>query len=368
MPKLAATAEQHDRAGTFVDDGFELLRTNRFPSMLVPDDLGGGGATHAEACAVLAELAHGCPATSLAFSMHCHLVAAQVWRYHRNLPAPLLPRVAANELVLISTGASDWLDSSGVATRVERGFTVTARKAPASGCPAGDILVTSARWPDAAEGPQVVHCSIPFDAPGVSIDETWDTIGMRGTGSHTVVLDEVFVPDDAVALTRTAGAWHPIWGVVVGAALPLIMATYVGVAEAAAERAIDLVAPRAERPDLALSIGAMLNRLTAARDTVGAMIRASDDLHFDSTIETASLVLSRKTIATEACKDVVGLALEAGGGAAYSRDHLIERLFRDAHGAMSHPLPAAQQQRFTGRIALGLEPVEGGGSPPADDA
>lgn len=361
VPLLAATAEQHDRAGTFVHDSFELLRDNGFMSMLVPEELGGGAATHAEACAVLAELAHGCPATSLAFSMHCHLVAAQVWRHHRGLPVPLLSQVVAGDLVLISTGASDWLDSSGVAARVENGFRVTARKAPASGCPAGDVLVTSAIWQDAPEGPQVIHCSIPFTASGVSIDETWDTIGMRGTGSHTVVLDEVFVPDEAVALTRQAGAWHPIWSVVVGAALPLIMATYVGVAESAAQRAIELVTPRAERPDIAPLVGSMLNRLTAAQDTIRAMISSSSDLRFDNTIDTAAITLSRKTIASEACRDAVRLALEVGGGAAYSRDNLIERLFRDVHGAMSHPLPAAQQQRFTGQLALGLGPAVGAG-------
>jgi acyl-CoA dehydrogenase len=46
-----------------------------------------------------------------------------------------------------------------------------------------------------------------------------------------------------------------------------------------------------------------------------------------------------------------------GGGAAYSRGSGIERLFRDVHGALYHPLPAAQQERFSGRVALGLDPI-----------
>lgn len=346
--RLADTAAQHDRDGTFVHDGFELLREHGLMSLLVPVELGGGGATHAEACAVLAELAHGCPATSLAYSMHSHLVAAQVWRHHRGMPAPVLERVATDQICLISTGASDWLDSSGSAFVVDGGYRVTARKLPASGCPAGDVLVTSVRRDDAPEGPVVLHCAIPFTADGVTIEESWDTLGMRGTGSHTVVLDDVFVPESAVALVRPAGEWHPVWATVLGAALPLIMASYVGVAESAAHRARPLAARRSERPETIAHVGRMHTRLTAARDTVAAMIAVSDDLRFENTVELADLTLRRKSTAAEACIDTVRLALELGGGQAYHRSGGIERLFRDVHGCLYHPLPAAQQEMFTG--------------------
>lgn len=119
VPALAASAATLDMSGEFVHEGFALLRDQKLMSMLVPEELGGGGASHADACAVLAELAHGCPSTSLAFAMHSHLVAAQVWQHHRGMPAPVLEKVAAQQLVLVSTGAADWLDSSGTAERVE---------------------------------------------------------------------------------------------------------------------------------------------------------------------------------------------------------------------------------------------------------
>ena len=354
---IASGAEEHDRSGTFVHDSFELLRERRFMAMLVPEDLGGGGASHAEACAVLSELARGCPATALALSMHTHLVAAQVWRHHRDLPAPVLSRIAEQQLVLVSTGASDWLESNGTVTKVDGGYRVSARKAPASGCPAGDVLMTSVRWDDAPEGPQVIHAAVPFSADGVSVEQTWNTLGMRATGSDTVVLDDVVVPEEAVALIRPAGEWHPVWGTVVGAALPLIMTTYVGVAEVAAEGAVALASRRAERPDVAPIVGRMLGRLTSARDSVRAMIDSSANLSFDNTIDHASTTLARKTAATQAVIETVSLALEAGGGAAFARGSDIERLFRDVHGSLYHPLPADRQQRFTGRLALGLDPL-----------
>jgi acyl-CoA dehydrogenase len=356
-PRLAIDAERHDREGTFAADSFELLRQYGLMSMLVPAELGGGGATHAEAAAVLATLAHGCPNAALALSMHSHLVAAQVWRHHRQLPAPVLAKVAAEQITLISTGASDWMDSSGHVTEVDGGYRVTAQKAPASGCPAGHIAVSSFRWEDAPGGPQVLHAAVPFNAPGVRIEETWDTLGMRGTGSHTIVFDDVFVPTAAVSLARPAGVWHPVWATVLGSAMPLIMASYVGVAEAAAERALELAAGRRERPETVSLVGRMHNRLTRARDAVAAMIAASNDLHFDNTPELASSMLTRKTNAAEACIDTARLALEVTGGAGFARSSGIERLYRDVHGALYHPLPAAQQERFSGRVTLGLDPI-----------
>ncbi len=131
---LSERAAGHDRDNTFVDEAYALLRSRRLMSMLAPEDLGGGGASYAETCALLAELAHGCPATVLALSMHQHLVAAQVWRHHRDLPAPVLPKVAEAELVLVSTGASDWLASNGSATKVDGGFRVTARQGTGERC------------------------------------------------------------------------------------------------------------------------------------------------------------------------------------------------------------------------------------------
>ncbi|HEU5151371.1 MAG TPA: acyl-CoA dehydrogenase family protein [Iamia sp.] len=359
VPDLAARAADHDRDGTFVQDGIDLVRDRGLLAMLVPAALGGGGATFAEACAVLTTLAHGCPATSLTLSMHSHLVAAQVWRHHRDLPAPVLPRVAAEGLLLVSTGAADWIASSGVARKVDGGWRVTDRKMPASGAPGGAVVVTSARWEDAPDGPQVVHMSIPFSADGVSIEETWDAMGMRGTGSHTVVLDDVFVPDAAVPLVRPAGVWHPVWATVLGCALPLITSTYVGVAEAAVDRALALAGPRAERPETAPAVGRMVGALTTAQDALAAMVRANDDLRFDPTIEGAAATLARKGVAAAAAIEAVELAMEVGGGRAFSTGGGIERLLRDVHGATYHPLPPAAQLRFTGRVALGLDPVGG---------
>jgi alkylation response protein AidB-like acyl-CoA dehydrogenase len=75
---------------------------------------------------------------------------------------------------------------------------------------------------------------------------------------------------------------------------------------------------------------------------------------FEATGEFASRALSRKTIAAEALIASVRLAIEAAGGVGYTRDCDVERLYRDVHGSLFHPLPRAKQTALSGRVALGV--------------
>jgi alkylation response protein AidB-like acyl-CoA dehydrogenase len=354
--ELRAGAAGADRDGTLSRPAFEAVVAAGLSSALVPDELGGGDATHAEMGAILRALGRTDPATAVTLSMHSHLVAAQVWRHHHGQDARGVLGKVADGAVLVSTGASDWVGSNGSAERVDGGYRVNARKAPASGCEVGNVLVTSIRWDGAPDGPQVLHCAVPFNAPGVSIETTWDTLGLRATGSHTVVLEDVFVPDAAVSLVRPADVWHPIWNTVIGAALPLIMSAYAGVADAAVATALELVHGRRDHATVQLA-GEMLNAHTAGTDAVDAMFAASENLRFDNTDAHASATLRRKTIAADALIGTVRLALELAGGVGYTRGTDLERLYRDVHGCLFHPLSRAKQIDFSGRLALGLPPV-----------
>ncbi len=357
-PTIAGTATELDRSGRFAAISIALLRERGFMGAPVPTDLGGGGATHAETGAVLRELGRACGATAVTMSMHYHLTCTQVWRHRHGQPAEgVLRRIAAEDLMLVSTGAADWLASSGSARLVDGGFRVSARKGPASGAPAGDLLVTSIRWDDVPDGPQVIHCALPFAAEGVSVETTWDTLGLRATGSETVVLDDVFVPEAAVSLVRPADRWHPVWSTVIGTAMPLIMSAYLGIADRAVSEAVRIAAARVDRPETAALVGTMLNHHAVAEDAVDAMYRMADDLTFANTAELAAAVLTRKTLVADAVEATTRAALDVAGGAGFSRTGVIERCHRDALGARYHPLPAAAQVAFTGRVALGLDPV-----------
>lgn len=353
---LQSTTAERDRTGAVPADVFNDLRRNGVSAALVPADFGGGGASHADMGAILRELGRWDPAVAVTLSMHSHLVATQVWRHNHGMDASKLFERVAGGALLVSTGASDWVSANGRSRKVEGGFRVDARKPSSSGSEIGDIAVTSIHWAEGPDGPQVIHCAIPLTAEGVSVEQTWDTMGMRATGSHTIVFDDVFVPDGAVSLIRPADRWHPVWNIVLGAAMPLISAAYLGVADAAVEEAVTRSPGRTHGHVIQL-LGEMRNAHTIATDVVHAMFVDSDDLHFANTDEHAAHTLSRKTVAAEAMITAVRLALEAVGGSAYSRRSPIERLYRDIHGVLFHPLPRARQTEFTGRVMVGLSPV-----------
>jgi len=357
-PRFAEGADERDERDVFVAAHYDVMKQHKLFSALVPKDLGGAGASHSAMCGFLRRLAHYCPSTALSLSMHQHLVAAAVYNHRNGRPGrKLLERVVAGETVLISTGANDWMESSGTVERADGGFRVSAKKPFGSGSPKGGVLVTSAPFEDAKEGWQVLHFGVPFSAAGISLADDWHTLGMRATGSNTIILDKVFVPEEAVALKRPRGRFHPAWNVILAVALPLIMSVYVGVAEAAAALGREHAKKRQSDPVAPYLLGELANHLTAAQLAADDMVRLANDFDFETSLALSDAMLVRKTLVAEHVLMTCEKALETAGGAGFYRKARLERLLRDAHGAPFHPLPAKRQHRFTGRIALGLDPV-----------
>jgi alkylation response protein AidB-like acyl-CoA dehydrogenase len=357
-PGFAARAAAADASDAFVADNYVDMKTHRVFSAAIPLELGGGGATHPELCELLRGLGRSCGSTALALSMHTHLVATLVWRRVQGQPVdPFLRRVAAEQLVLVSSGASDWLKSSGRAERVDGGYRVSGRKIFGSGSPAGDLLITSAPYDDPVEGPVVLHFPVPMHGEGVTVVETWRAMGMRGSGSNDVVFEGVFVPDSAVSLRRPLGEWHSFFNVVMAVALPLVMSAYLGVAEAARDLALQQLQKRREDPDVWYLIGELDNALTTSQMAIKEMIDLCGNYTFAPDVPTANAVLIRKTIAAQALIAAVEKAVEAVGGSAFMRTSALERLLRDIHGAQFHPMQAKRQHQFSGRVAFGLDPI-----------
>ena len=354
-PAFAARAAAHDVDDRFVFENYAELRRRRIFSAAVPAELGGGGASHAEMCDVLRTLAHGCSSTALALSMHTHQVLIPAWRWHHER-APvegLLRRIAADELILASSGGSDWLAGSGRADKVDGGYRVTARKIFASGSPAADLFSTMAVYDDPMDGPTVIHFVIALDTPGVKVHDNWRTLGMRATGSNDVTLDNVFVPEAAVGVRRPSGRWSHAWHVVATTALPIIYSVYVGVAEAARDVTVREAARRRDDHAVQELVGAMDTELAAARLAWRSMVEAANRGRVGPDI--TNEVMIGRTLVGHSVLRTVETAMEAAGGAAFFRSAGLERLFRDAQGARYHALRSAAQRRYAGRLALGVD-------------
>ena len=354
-PKFAEGADVRDVTDCFVADHYPVLKERGLTSALVPQDLGGGGASYATMASILRRLGYHDSSTALALSMHQHLVAAQVFNHKNGRPAPLLPRVANDKAILVSTGARDWLESNGTVERVEGGFRVSARKSFASGSPVGSVLVTSAPYDHPTDGPQVLHFGVPFSAEGVSLDNDWYTHGMRATGSGTVVLDKVFVPEATISLTRPRAGFAPIFNLVATVAMPFITGVYVGVAERAVEIALGLAKKRANDTTVQWSVGEMLSALKVAQTCHDTLVAMANDFDVTPSVENTSQVFMLKAHAVAQAKKAVEAAMDASGGAGFYRVNGLERLLRDVRASHYHPLPEKQQLLFSGRLGLGLD-------------
>jgi acyl-CoA dehydrogenase len=352
---FATRSADHDQNDSFVAENYAELREHRAVAAGVPSELGGGGASHAELCEMIRALARHCGSTGLAFSMHTHLIGtlAYAWRSGNKAVEPMLRRVAAENLVLISSGGSDWLMGSGTLEKVDGGFRMTGRKIFSSGVPSGDVLMTTGVYNDPEAGPTVFHFPLPLKSEGVRILDTWKTLGMRGTGSHDVEIKDVFLPDAVMqGVRRPAGKWHPFMHMVALVALPIFNAAYLGVAEHAREIGLGLASKKKDDPIVALLAGELENQVVAAQITHASMVgmTASEKPGPDTTVA----MMCRRTIFGKAVLDAVTKAMELGGGAGFYRSAGLERCFRDVQGVRYHPMPEKPQALQAGRHALGL--------------
>lgn len=356
-PILAARADAESDEDKYVADNIALLKTSGLVEAGVPRELGGAGAEVDELAAMLRTLAYHCGSTALTFSMHTHQVAVPAWRWtHQKAAAvePLLKRIAGERILLLTSGGSDWIAGSGKAEKVEGGYRINARKIFTSGAPTGDILMTGAILEE-DDGPTVLHFGVPMNSPHVTILDTWRTLGMRGTGSHDVLIEGHVVPEAAVALRRKAGQWHPLFQTVAVIALPLIYAVYLGVAESARDVAIGLARKKTPDRHVVELAGSMETELTAARLAHESML-AAVRLNAPSADTVNQVMIGRHLVARHAIS-AVEHAMEVAGGAGFYRSAGLERRFRDVQAARYHPLRSGPQAEYAGAMALGM-PVD----------
>lgn len=357
-PVLAERAARADEEDLFVAENYNLLKDAGLVEIGVPRELGGGGAEVPELAEMLRILAHACSSTALAFSMHTHQVAIPAWRWrHQQVAAvePLLKRVAAERLILLSSGGSDWIGGSGTATKVEGGYRISARKVFTSGANAGDLLMTGAKLRSEDGNETVVHFAAPMKSAEVSITETWKALGMRGTGSNDVVLENLFIPDSGVALSRKAGEWHPVFQTIATTAFPLIYAVYLGVAESARDIALDLAKTKHPTHHTFNLAGRMETSLRAAQLAHQWMLKIVE--RNAPSAGTVNEVMIARTLVAKHAIEAVDLAMELAGGSGFYRCNGLERRFRDVQGARFHPLQPGPQAHYTGAMALGF-PVD----------
>jgi acyl-CoA dehydrogenase len=357
----AAHAADHDRDASFVGPAYDAMRATGYLGLAVPTELGGLGASMRQVCYAQAELARHDGATALASTMHLYNTLVQVFRRRGGAPDAegVLRRIAGENLIVATSGGSDWLWPTTVAVPEGDTYRVSGRKAFCSQAPEASVLSTSAVVGEPGEGAEVLHFSVPLAAEGVHVVETWDTMGMRGTASHDLVFDDVVVPAERIVARRPWGELAPPLMAAGIHFAPVGAATYFGIAAGARDVAVVEAAakargatPLAELGRIQRQIGLIDNKLSVAWwGLMGALDQIGDGYAADAAT-LSTVMLAKRHAVTEAI-EVVDLAMGVLGGRSYFRSSPLERASRDVRAGVFHPFTPEITLAYAGKLALG---------------
>ncbi|MFE7074913.1 acyl-CoA dehydrogenase family protein [Streptomyces sp. NPDC057620] len=368
---------RHDAENTFPYELAERVRALRLPGLNVPKRYGGWGADIATTARCVELLAYGDPAIALAFNMHWGVIGFFRGMWSEEHQERFFPGVARDGHLFDGAYSETRAGVIGLAdTRavpVDGGFRVSGRKSWGTLAPVADFHTLNATItePDgelpadhAVRATREVLLVCPASAEGVRVDKTWDALGMRATGTETVVFEDVFVPAaDLVSPEFRPGLFANLeWQTLTFAAV------YLGLARRAYDetRAILRTKRLGAVPEAAdvrvgdqqlvqVGVGEMRVLIEAAANTIevaAARLNERRDLPDDPALRLGALEIP-KVVATENAIQVVDIGMRLVGGGAYRRGHPLERLYRDARSGPFHPLTTDQLLQHLGSAELG---------------
>jgi alkylation response protein AidB-like acyl-CoA dehydrogenase len=369
IDELSELAVSADRDGQLSEGGLTVLRHIGWPGLAVPKKFGGHGANLLECCAVQRKLGGADPGLAIAGSMH--LGSVGVWcehyRDHFDMSWVFMEAVATQKLIVASAIAEPTLGGSVTrstlrAKRVEGGWEVSGRKSPLSFTAYADLITLQMQTEATDNTPsEVLVALVPRTLPGISAQLTWDTMGMRGSGSDTLVLDRCVIPDQLIVFSGAPGVEEDsmiagiIWFCLV------ITATYLGLAESALGICRDLLnrmqishlgASRSQLPSFQGVIGEQIGALLTLDSACAGLAKQMDERTNPQLL--LAPVLALKQHAVRVIPEILGAFTEACGGISYARSIKLEQFWRDAQAIRFHPPTPIPVAQYLGRRALGI--------------
>lgn len=365
---FAQRAAEHDAERSFPHENFEAIKAAGYHKLTVPTRFGGWGGGLLDAVMAQEALAMGDGSTALAITMHVQTIgaAASGEKWELAVFERLCAEVIGRGALVNSCASEPELGSPSrggrpatVAVRDGDGWQITGRKVFASMSPVLDYFIIPALIEPEDE---VVRFLVPRQE-GLRIEETWDSMGMRSTGSHDLVLTGARVSVDDVISKAPGGARPDPTKIALNAWFTLtVMACYLGVAAAAQAAALDYAHERVPtalgRPiatlesiqrrlgegELALNVARTLLYRTAETYDAQPEQRITQD--FQTQLLTAKTVVSNNSI------QVVDHAMRVVGGPSMTRSLPLERYYRDVRAGLHHPPNDDSALALLGRVAL----------------
>ncbi len=367
VPEIEARAADYDRRGSFPVQDVDALRNSGLLALMVPQRLGGLGASFTTYAAVARVLGRASGATALIFNMHASVTGALA-----AVPDDLARALGAGDAFFVGRDAVLRSAASGCLYQVamsepgagarfsamrstyrseQGGWRIRGRKTFCTGAGHADSYLVAAR---AEHDPSLVSQFVVPAGDGLKVEQTWDALGMRATASNDLILD-VVVPDTALlggveGLAPLVASALPHWLVSSYAAV------YVGVADAALHHAARDLSQRGLS-----SLPAVRARLGRADASTAAAWSATLDAgrlvdESPGSMEANRATYRAKLLAGDNAANVAASMIEACGASATRVGAALERIFRDARCGAVHPATSDVCADWLGAAALGLNP------------
>jgi len=372
--QFAERAAQHDVEATFPTQNFEDLRNAGLLGVCIPEGLGGLGADFKTFMMICAEIGRYCGSTALTWTMH---VGSTLWTGELIAALNLTPeqqaeqeghrrlhygRIVNGGAIYSQPGSEANRAATGEvlfstkATRVEGGWRINGRKIFAS--LAGSADYYGVLCCEDKEDPQLrdtMYVAVPSAAKGVTVTGEWDTIGMRGTDSRTLVFENVFISEDEQLLPtgvyqQAAMRWPHMFF--------LHTATYMGIVQAAFDFTVGYLrgevpgskAGRRHIPIKQLSVAEMRFRL---EQTKTLWYQTISEAGIDPSKEQRLRAFAAQYTVMENANALCQMAIRTCGGHSLFRSFALERMYRDSRcGSLMLPWSAERCLEMTGRESL----------------
>jgi alkylation response protein AidB-like acyl-CoA dehydrogenase len=363
---FATRASLHDRDASFPFENFSQLFKAGLLALTVPTALGGSGAGVLDAARIIGIFGKADPSTALVLSMHYiqHLMMAGSTRWPARLARKLARETVEGVALINALRVEPDLGSPArgglpatIARKTETGWRLSGRKIYSTGAP---ILKWYAVWARTDEPEtRVGMFLVPAGLPGTRIVETWDHLGLRASGSHDVVFEDVVFPLDHEIDVRSPEEWRVPDVTQPAVHAIFVAAIYDGVARAARDWLIDFLKSRVPS-----NLGAPLATLPRAQEVVGGIearlavnARLIDSFagdFDDGVLPSASESSIVKLTVTNNAVAVVEDALSLTGNHGLTRATPLERHYRDVMCGRVHTPQDDATRVNAGRLALGL--------------
>jgi alkylation response protein AidB-like acyl-CoA dehydrogenase len=366
--RFAERAASLDRDASFPFENFDDLSQAGLLALTVPSALGGIGAGARDTAKILGIFGKACPSTALVLSMHYiqHLVMARSTRWPGRLSRKLAQETVEGVALINALRVEPELGSPArgglpatTVQRTETGWRLTGRKIYSTGAP---ILKWYAVWAKTDEAQTRVGLFlVPAGLPGTRIEESWNHLGLRASGSHDVIFEDVAFPLDHEIDVRKPEDWRiPDFTQATVHAI-FIAAIYDGVARAARDWLVkflhervpaNLGAPLATLPRAQEILGGIEARLAVNARLIDSFARDFDDGFQLDPIESNVIKLTVTNNAAASVEDALSLTSNHG----LSRNNPLERHYRDVLCGRVHTPQDDATRLSAGRLALKHDP------------